>query len=78
LRHEWDGPRYIYRSTDDPEQVRRKATRHFLRTFFNGSMESAVAAMLGSAEKPPTEEELANLAKLIELNRRKKPGARRR
>jgi BlaI family transcriptional regulator, penicillinase repressor len=78
LRHEWDGPRYVYMPAGDPEQVRRKATRHFLRTFFNGSMESAVAAMLGGAEKPLTEEELDNLAQLIEQKRRKKPGAKRR
>jgi hypothetical protein len=36
-----------------------------LDTFFSNSMESAVAAMLGAAERPPTDEELDRLAKLI-------------
>jgi len=78
LRHEWDGPRYVYRPTHDPLQVRRHATRHFLRTFFDGSMESAVAAMLGVAEKPPSEAELERLATLIEQARRKSRGRRSR
>jgi hypothetical protein len=35
--------------------------RHLLRTFFNDSMESAVVAMLGVAEKRPSDEELKRL-----------------
>ena len=65
LRHDWDGPRHVYRPSDDPDQIRRSAVRHMLRTFFSNSMESAVAAMLGSADKPPSEEELKRLSKLI-------------
>jgi predicted transcriptional regulator len=71
LRHEWDGPRYAYLPTGDPEQTRRSAARHLLRTFFNDSMESAVVAMLGVAEKRPSDEELKRLARLIEQARRK-------
>src|SRR5436190_2220877 len=66
VRHEWDGPRYVYLPTADPELVRRSAMQHLLRTFFSNSMESAVAAMLGVAEKPPSDEELKRMAKLIE------------
>ena len=77
LRHEWEGPRYVYLPTDDPEQVRRSAAQHLLHTFFNNSMESAVAAMLG-AGKPPSDDELRRLAKLIEQARRKNAGGRRR
>ena len=72
LRHEWDGPRYVYLSTADPEQMRRSAARHMLATFFNNSMESAVSAMLGAADRPPTDEELKRLARLIEDARRKR------
>ena len=78
VRHEWDGPRYVYLPTDDPEQVRRSAARHLLHTFFNNSMESAVAAMLGVAARPPSDEELGRLAQLIEQARRKNAGGRRR
>jgi predicted transcriptional regulator len=77
LRHEWEGPRYVYLPTDDPEQVRRSAAQHLLRTFFNNSMESAVAAMLG-AGKPPSDDELRRLARLIDEARRKKAGGKRR
>src|SRR5262245_42045442 len=70
VRHEWDGPRHVYLPTSSEEQVQRTAARHLLRTFFNNSMESAVAAMLGGAEKPPTPAELKRLAQLVERARR--------
>src|SRR5436853_4640966 len=62
LRHEWEGPRHVYTATADPDQLRQSAARHVLQTFFNNSMESAVAAMLGVAEKPTSDEELKRLA----------------
>ena len=70
VRHEWDGPRYVYLPTADPERVRKSAVRHLLRTFFSNSMESAVAAMLGVAEQPPSDEELKRMARLIDEARR--------
>lgn len=72
LRHEWEGPRYIYVPTADPEHVRASAVQHLLHTFFSNSMESAVAAMLGAAEKPLSDEELKRMSKLIEQARRGK------
>jgi BlaI family transcriptional regulator, penicillinase repressor len=72
VRHEWDGPRYVYLPTADPERVRTSAVRHLLRTFFSNSMESAVAAMLGVAEQPATDEELKRMAKLIDDARRRR------
>jgi predicted transcriptional regulator len=78
LQHEWDGPRYVYRACGDPEQVRRSAVQHLLHTFFDNSMEQAVAAMLGVAAKPPSDAELERLGKLIEHARRKKAGGKRR
>jgi predicted transcriptional regulator len=76
VRHEWDGPRHVWRSTHDPEEARRTAAGHLLRTFFNGSMESAVAAMLGASEEPPSAEELDRLGELIARARRRKGGRR--
>lgn len=72
LRHEWDGPRYVYLPTADPERVRTSAVKHLLKTFFSDSMESAVAAMLGATEKSLTDEELRRMARLIEEARRRK------
>lgn len=70
VRHEWDGPRHVYLPTKSPDQLQRTAARHVLRTFFNNSMESAVAAMLGGAEKATTPQELKRLAQLVERARR--------
>ncbi|HEX8172866.1 MAG TPA: BlaI/MecI/CopY family transcriptional regulator [Thermoanaerobaculia bacterium] len=70
VRHEWDGPRYVYLPTADPDDVRESAVRHLLHTFFSNSVESAVAAMLGASETPPSDEELRRLGKLIEQARR--------
>jgi len=74
VQHEWSGPRHLYRPTRDLGEVQRSAARHLLRTFFNGSMESAVAAMLGAGEEPPTAEELRRLTRLIQDARKKESG----
>ena len=74
--HEWSGPRHVFRPTRDLADAQRSAARHLLRTFFNDSMESAVAAMLGAGEKPPTAEELRRLTRLIEQARRRNGGRR--
>lgn len=65
VRHEWSGPRHLFRPVVDLATVQRSTARHVLRTFFHNSMESAVAAMLGAAERPPSAEELDRLARLL-------------
>lgn len=72
VTHEWDGPRHTYRPTADPLQAQRSAARHLLQTFFNNSMESAVAAMLGAADRTLTADELDRLSRLIEQARKRK------
>ena len=74
VRHEWDGPRHVYRPTGNPAKARSSAARHLLRTFFNNSMDSAVAALLGAAEEPLTDAEFERLSKVSDQARR----ARRR
>ena len=76
VTHDWDGPRHTYRPTADPAQVQKSAARHLLQTFFNNSMESAVAAMLGVADRSLTAEELDRLSSLIDQARRKKGGSK--
>jgi len=70
VEHEWSGPRHVFRPRGDLDALKQTATRHLLRTFFNDSMESAVAAMLGGAEEPPSADELRRLTRLIEKARR--------
>src|SRR5256885_10772649 len=46
LRHEEDGPRYVFVPTVPRERARASALRRVLHTFFDGSTEQAVAALL--------------------------------
>jgi len=46
LVHETDGPRYVFLPTTPREQARETALRGVVQTFFGGSPESAVAALL--------------------------------
>jgi predicted transcriptional regulator len=78
VAHEWEGPRHVYRPTADTAQVQRNAARHLLHTFFNNSMESAFAAMLGAADRPLPDDELDRLSRLIEQARRRKSGGTRK
>src|SRR6476659_4956105 len=44
VKHEQDGPRYVYLPTVAPERAQKTALRHVLQTFFNGSAEQALSA----------------------------------
>ena len=71
LRHESDGPRYVYVPTIDPSKMSRSAVRHLVRTFFDNSASSAVAAMLGMYESRLKDSDLDRLEALIEQVRSK-------
>ena len=71
LRHEQDGPRYVYFPTADPARISKSAVRHLVRTFFDNSAGSAVAAMVGLYEDHLTEKDLDELEILIEKARSK-------
>ena len=47
VRHVEDGPRYIYLPAVPTERARKQAMRNLIDTFFQGSVESAAAALLG-------------------------------
>jgi len=69
LRHEQEGPRYVYLPTADRKNVSKSAVRDLVRTFFDDSASSAVAAMLGQYEGQLSEAELDRLETLIERAR---------
>src|SRR5919106_6368802 len=46
VRHDQDGPRYVYLPTVPRENAKRSALRHMLHTFFDGSAEQAISALL--------------------------------
>lgn len=71
VRHEQEGPRYVYFPTADPDRVGKSAVKHLVRTFFDNSASSAVAAMVGMYESRWTDEDLDQIARLIEKARAK-------
>jgi predicted transcriptional regulator len=75
VRHEQDGPRYVYKPVVARERAKRSAMRHLLHTFFEGSHEQAVAALIDEASTSLSDEDLDRLAELID--RRRKEGAGR-
>jgi predicted transcriptional regulator len=69
LRHEQEGPRYVYSATASRNNVSKSAVRDLVRTFFDDSASSAVAAMIGQYEGQLSEAELDRLEQLIERAR---------
>ena len=65
VRHEEQGLRYVYIPAVPRDVARRSALRHLVETFFEGSTESAVAALLGGEISRISSEELDRLSRLI-------------
>jgi predicted transcriptional regulator len=65
LRHEADGPRYVYLPIVPRERARRSALRHVVDTFFSGSVEQAVAALIDSTDAKLSPDELERLSDRI-------------
>src|SRR5215510_8104620 len=61
LGREYDGPRFVYFPAVKPEDASRSAIRHLIRTFFDDSPSSAVAALLDAAEAPLSDAEYKRL-----------------
>jgi len=68
LRHEQDGPRYVFVPVVHRDRARRSALTHVVRTFFDGSATEAVAALLDDGAKL-SNEELDRLSAMIEQAR---------
>ncbi len=66
LKHKQDGPRYVYLPTVPRNKARQSALKHVLHTFFDGSTQSAVAALLDMERQKLTPDELDRLAEMIE------------
>jgi predicted transcriptional regulator len=65
VRHEEQGLRYVYRPVTPRRTARRSALRHLVETFFDGSAEQAVAALLGGEARHLTEPELDRIARVV-------------
>jgi len=65
LTHVTEGSRYIYLPTQPREHAGRAALRQVLRTFYDGSVGQAVAALLDASAAGLTPEEVAGISRLI-------------
>jgi len=70
LEHKQDGPRYVFLPTLPREEARRNALKHLMETFFDGSTEKVVAALLNISEEELAEDDYKRLSALIENARK--------
>ena len=70
LRHEQDGPRYVFLPTVPRDKARRSALHQLVQTFFEGSTAQAVAALLGELGSKLTDDDLDRLSDLIDQARK--------
>src|ERR1700761_8266830 len=66
VRHASDGTRYIYEPLVGREQMGRRAIDTLLTTFFDNSVERAVAALITRKDSEISNDELERLQTLIE------------
>jgi len=65
VRHEEEGLKYVYLPVVPRRVVRKSALKHVVNTFFDGSVEKVVAALLGPDGGRLTDEELDRIADLV-------------
>ena len=68
-RHEMDGTKYVFVPSVHRDKAKRSAIRHLVQTFFDGSPEQAVAALLDLSSGKLSDEEVERMTRLIEKNR---------
>ena len=65
LGREYDGPRYVYFPSARPEEASRSALKQLVRTFFDNSPGSAMAALFDITETPLSDAEYRRLTALL-------------
>jgi predicted transcriptional regulator len=66
IRHELQGLRYVWTPRLGRDRARRSALRHLVRTFFDGSVEQTVAALLNEGDLRLDDDGRARLKAMIE------------
>lgn len=69
LAREYDGPRFVYFPAAKAEQASRSALKQLIRTFFDNSPGSAMAALLDMSRGSLTDAEYARLSEKLERGR---------
>jgi predicted transcriptional regulator len=64
-KHKQDGPRYLYLPTVSRDKAQSTALKHLVGTFFGGSVEQAVMALLSMPETKMSDNQLEKLAEQV-------------
>jgi len=70
LGREYDGPRWVYFPAATPEDASRSALKSLVRTFFDNSPGSAMAALLDMTGTPLSDAEYRRLSTLLKRVRK--------
>jgi predicted transcriptional regulator len=65
IRYKEDGPRYVYYPTQDTETARDDVLAHVVRTYFAGSPEQAVTALLRMSDVDMKDDDIERLRETI-------------
>jgi BlaI family penicillinase repressor len=72
LKHREDGPRYVFMPTEPRAKASRSALKRVLQTFFDGSLSSAVAALVDAEGGKLSSAELQRIEEIIKAAQAKK------
>ena len=70
IGREYEGPRHVYFPAAKPDQASRSALKQLVRTFFNNSPGSAVAALLDMSETPLSDADYRRLTTALKRVRK--------
>jgi BlaI family transcriptional regulator, penicillinase repressor len=70
IRHEEREGKYVFMPTMRREKAKRSAIRHLVQTFFEGSPEQAMAALLDTSSSKLSDSELDRMQDLIDKARK--------
>ena len=65
VRHDEEALRYVYTPAVPRHSARRSALKHLVNTFFDGSPEQVVAALVGGDASRLSDEDLARIENLV-------------
>ena len=71
-RHRYDGPRYVFETTEDSSSAGSSALREVVDTFFRGSNSEALGALLALSKDSVDDDELKHLEAMVATTRRKR------
>ena len=73
VKHQEEGRRFVYMPAVARSAARKSALRHVVDTFFDGSVERVVAALLGGGAAKLSDAELERIQQLIEQAKKENP-----